>query len=285
MTMKKTIAALVLSLVALSGCTNTEEPAPSDSAAESSSVAGAVDSSDPASESSSDQAATEESKEKEPVDYQYRVNPDIYTIEPLEDANSQVALLTFDDAPQPPDSQVIRIAETVKNKGANAIFFVMGQFLEDEESKEIIRTVYDMGFEIGNHTYSHPDLQSLSYEEQLEQIESTNDLVEEITGERPRFLRAPYGQFNEDTENIVEQEKMTLMNWTYGYDWEEQYMNSADLADIMVNTEFLGNGANLLMHDRTWTADAIGEIMDGLEAKGYEFVDPAVISSPEREGE
>ena len=75
------------------------------------------------------------------------------------------------------------------------------------------------------------------------------------------------------------------MNWTYGYDWEQEYMNAPALADVMVNSEFLGEGANLLMHDREWTANAIGDIMDGLRDKDFEFVDPKTIASPEREDE
>lgn len=248
-----------------------EEAASSDSAA--------------AVSASSDSAAAEPEKKKaEPVSYEYRINPEISTVQPIAaDGNTQVALLTFDDAPQQPNSYTVEIAETVKSKDANAIFFVMGQFLSNEQARADIKTVYDMGFEIGNHSYSHPDFQSLTYEEQLEEIKSTNDLIEEITGERPRFLRAPYGQYNEDTIAIAAAEGMTIMNWTYGYDWVEEFMEGTALADVMVNSKYLGDGANLLMHDRPWTNDAIGAIVDGLRAKGITIVDPNVIESPERE--
>lgn len=274
MILKKSLTA-ILSAVVLAGCASGVSS--SENSEENDSAKSSI--------TSSEIQSSEESTPEEKVNYEYRINPDIFTVVPINDANSQVALLTFDDAPQPPDSHTIQIAETVKDKGANAIFFVMGQFLETEEAKDIVRTVYDMGFEIGNHSYSHPDFHTLSYEEQEKEIMSTNQLVEEITGKKPRFLRAPYGQFNADTENILSQEGMTLMNWTYGYDWEEEYMNAPALADVMVNSEYLGAGANLLMHDRAWTAEAIGEIMDGLRDKGYEFVDPATIESPERESE
>ncbi|WP_320164980.1 polysaccharide deacetylase family protein [uncultured Trichococcus sp.] len=244
---------------------------------EADSSAGAAESSEPA-------VAEKPAKKAEPVNYEYRINPEISTVQPIaEDGNTQVALLTFDDAPQQPNSYTVEIAETVKSKDANAIFFVMGQFLSNEQAREDIKTVYDMGFEIGNHSYSHPDFQSLTYDEQLEEIKSTNDLIEEITGERPRFLRAPYGQYNEDTLAIAAAEGMTIMNWTYGYDWVEEFMEGTALADVMVNSKYLGDGANLLMHDRPWTNDAIGAIIDGLRAKGIAIVDPNVIESPERE--
>lgn len=220
---------------------------------------------------------------EEAAAYAYEINPAIFTVEPIADADAEVVLLTFDDAPQPPDSHTLEIARTVQAKDANAIFFVMGQFLEDEEAKDIIKEVYDMGFEIGNHSYSHPDLSALTYAEQLEEVTLTNDLIEEITGERPRFIRAPYGSYNGDTEAIAAAENMTMMNWTYGYDWVDGYMEEAALADIMVNAPELGNGGNLLMHDRPWTSAAIGTIIDGLRSQGYEMVDPTLIASPGEE--
>lgn len=221
------------------------------------------------------------SEMREDVAYEYEINPDLYTVVPIDDADTEVVLLTFDDAPQPPNSYTLDIAQTVQDKGANAIFFVMGQFLEEPEAKEIIKTVYDMGFEIGNHSYSHPDLTTLTYEEQLAEITKTSDLVEEITGERPRFIRAPYGSYNSETEAIADGENMTIMNWTYGYDWVDGYMEEDAIADIMINAPELGSGGNLLMHDRQWTSAAINRIIDGLRDAGYEMVDPTLIASPE----
>lgn len=277
---------LLLSLMTLAACTN-DSPAPdssddvSNSNASSEDVTDSSDTADSSSQAaSSDDASDVVDEPEEPVAYEYTVNPNIFTIQPITDANTQVALLTFDDAPQ---DYSMEIAETVKEKGANAIFFVMGQFLEDPAAQDIIKEIYDMGFEIGNHSYSHPVMTDLTYDEQKEEIEKTNELVKEATGEYPRFFRAPHGMYDENTEAILSENNIVNMNWTYGYDWEEQYMNGPALADIMVNTEFLGSGANLLMHDRPWTAEAISDIIDGLRDKGFEIVDPILIESPESE--
>lgn len=277
--MKKTL--LILSASAfLAACQANENPENDESnlSSEAASSSEVVE-----TDSSSETATVESTVEAEVVAYEYQINPDIFTVVPITDADTEVVLLTFDDSPQPPDSQTLEIARTVKEKGANAIFFVMGQFLESEESRKIIKEVSDMGFEIGNHSYSHPDMASISYEEQLEEIVATNDAIEEITGKRPRFFRAPYGSYNADTDAISELENMTLMNWTYGYDWVDGYMEETALADIMINAPELGSGGNLLMHDRPWTAAAIGTIIDGLRAQGYEMVDPKLIESPEEE--
>ncbi|MFA1818711.1 polysaccharide deacetylase family protein [Virgibacillus oceani] len=228
-----------------------------------------------------DKAETEEGKEREEgkVNTETVTEPvytvaDSWSIVPIDDANEEVVLLTIDDAP---DGHALQMAETLHELDANAIFFVNGHFLNTPEDEDILKEIHNMGFYIGNHTYNHPFLPDIPEEEQTEEIVILSDRIEEIIGERPRFFRAPNGANTDHVIEVVEEEDMTLMNWSYGYDWEEEYMSSEAIADIMVHTELLGNGANLLMHDREWTAGALGEIVNGLRDQGYEIVDPALI--------
>lgn len=120
----------------------------------------------------------------------------------------------------------------------------------------------------------------MSEEEQREEILTVSDQIEDITGERPVFYRSPFGSNTDFVKQLAEEEGMLLMNWTYGYDWEQEYQNASSLADIMVNTPLLADGANLLMHDRDWTNEALGDIVDGLRDKGYTLLDPALIQTP-----
>lgn len=200
-----------------------------------------------------------------------------WSFKPIGDANPKVALLTIDDAP---DTHAVEMAETLKEKDAPAIFFVNGHFIDTPEEKEKLKQIHEMGFAIGNHTASHASLPDLSEEEQREEIVGLNDKIEEIIGERPVFFRAPFGQNTDFSKQLAEDEGMLVMNWTYGYDWESDYQDDQALADIMVNTPLLNNGANLLMHDRDWTNKALGSIADGLREKGYELLDPALIQTP-----
>ncbi|WP_281657930.1 polysaccharide deacetylase family protein [Halobacillus sp. Cin3] len=208
---------------------------------------------------------------------------DNWSFQPIADADPKVALLTIDDIP---DAHAMEMAETLKEKGAPAIFFVNGHFLDtpDEElaekRKQWVKAIHEMGFPIGNHTYSHKDLKTMSEEEQREEILTVSDQIEEITGERPVFYRSPFGSNTDFVKELVKEEGMLLMNWTYGYDWEQEYQNASSLADIMVDTPLLANGANLLMHDRDWTNKALGDIVDGLRDKGYTLLDPALIQTP-----
>lgn len=202
---------------------------------------------------------------------------DVWSIIPLDDeVNDEVALVTIDDAP---DKHALDMAKTLKDLDVNAIFFVNGHFIESPEGKEKLKEIHDMGFLIGNHTYSHPFLPDLSEEEQKEEIVRVNDMVEDIIGERPKFFRAPNGANTDYTRKLAEEEGMILMNWSYGYDWEPAYQTKEAITDIMLHNEFLRNGANLLMHDREWTAAALSDIVKGLCDQGYELVDPKLIKT------
>lgn len=215
--------------------------------------------------------AEEEAAVAEP---EYRINPANWSAQPIADAAEKVVLVTIDDAP---DKHAMEMAEILKSQDIPAIFFVNGHFLDTDEEQQQLEQLHEMGFAIGNHTNSHPNLRDLTEQQQREEILQLNETIEEIIGEKPKFFRAPHGANTDFSKQLVEEQEMVLMNWTYGYDWEQQYQNAQSLTDIMLNTEYLNNGANLLMHDREWTSEALPDIIQGLKEKGYGFVDPAAI--------
>jgi peptidoglycan/xylan/chitin deacetylase (PgdA/CDA1 family) len=214
----------------------------------------------------------------EPAEPLYELNEANWSFRPIGDADPKAALLTFDDAP---DKHALEMAKTLKELDAPAIFFVNGHFIDTDEEKAVLKEIHEMGFPIGNHTMSHPNLQQIPEDAQREEILGVNKIVEQVTGEKPKFFRAPFGVNTDFTRQLAADEGMLLMNWTYGFDWEPAYQNAEALADIMVNTEYLNNGANLLMHDREWTAAALPKIVKGLRDKGYTLIDPATIKVPE----
>ncbi|MGY0692244.1 polysaccharide deacetylase family protein [Virgibacillus sp. FSP13] len=221
------------------------------------------------------EVSNQKSNKEDKIEPRYKV-ADNWSIVPIDEANEKVVLLTFDDAP---DEHALEMAKTLKKLDANAIFFVNGHFLETPKKKEMLKQIDDMGFLIGNHTYSHAYLPDLSKKEQKKEIVRVNDMVKEIIGERPKFFRAPNGANTDYTKKIAKEEEMILMNWSYGYDWNEEYMSKEAITDIMLHTELLTSGANLLMHDREWTAAALKDIVNGLREKGYEMVDPKLIET------
>lgn len=294
---KSKYAFLLASALILASCDQSEETETADdeqSAVETPSQdenesAESTDSTSADSEEADTAEQTEAQEEEteaaeEQINYQYQVTENYAYIQTIEgtDANEQVALLTYDDAP---DKYAVEIAKALTEQDAPAIFFVNGMYLENEEGKEMLKQIYDMGFEIGNHTQTHASLPDISEEKQREEIVETSDLVEEITGERPRFFRAPFGSNTDFSTQLAHEQGMELMNWTYGYDWNAEYQDAAALTDIMLNTNLLVSGSNLLMHDREWTLEATPDIVSGLQEKGYEILDPALIKSVNDESE
>lgn len=221
-------------------------------------------------ETNTDENDNEEDENEEAAEPAYYIAGDA-SIQPLDDADEEIVLMTIDDAP---DNHGVQMAEKLSELETPAIFFVNGHFITSDEGKEQLEEIYELGFEIGNHTMTHPNLSDVSAEDTEAEIVELNDMIEEITGERPRFFRAPFGVNTDASEEVVEAEGMQSMNWTYGYDWEADYMEAGPLAEVMVETENLRNGANLLMHDREHSLEALDEIVGGLRDKGYDFVDP-----------
>lgn len=226
----------------------------------------------------------EESEETEKPEIAYQINENSSVV-PLDDANEKVVLLTIDDAP---DNYALEMANTLKELEANAIFFVNGHFLNTDEEKDTLKKIYDMGFLIGNHTMTHQNLTEVNEEIQYEEIVGLNDLIEDIIGERPKFFRAPHGANTDYSEQLAEKQGMVQMNWTYGYDYFSPYQDAEKLTEAMVSGEgpevdvdysLLKSGANLLMHDREWTNNALEDIVSGLREKGYEIVDPHTIKT------
>ena len=105
----------------------------------------------------------------------------------------------------------------------------------------------------------------------------TNEIIKEATGESPRFFRAPHGVMTDYTKSLLEELEMTWMNWSFGYDWLAEYQDAVALTEITLNSPYLHNGSNILMHDREWTAAAVPAIINGLDELGYKMVDPKLI--------
>ncbi|MFC4712582.1 polysaccharide deacetylase family protein [Planococcus dechangensis] len=253
----------------LSACTEDEQAEEQPTSEES--PAAEASESETAEEAVEDEEVIDQAEEEAAVEVSYRLNPQNSKLEPIDEADEQVVLMTIDDAPS---TCALEMANVLKEYDVPAIFFVNGHFLSTQEEQEILAEIHEMGFAIGNHTNTHVNLKQSSEAVQEQEIVLLNETVEAIIGEAPRFFRAPFGVNTEYSNALVEELGMVRMNWTYGYDFMQGYMEKEALADIMVNAPELNNGGNLLMHDREWTKEALPDIIDGLRDKGFDFVDP-----------
>ena len=148
---------------------------------------------------------------------------------------------------------------------AKATFFVVGKTAE--KNPEIVKRAHEDGHLIGNHTYSHIDFYKTSLADIKEDINKGADVIETITGERPLFLRAPYGNVNFIQLNQLD---CFFIHWSSStYDWfreEEEYIYKRIMKEAK-------DGAIILMHDtREVTVKAVLRAIPELQEQGYEFV-------------
>ncbi|MGG3454143.1 polysaccharide deacetylase family protein [Paenibacillus rhizolycopersici] len=178
---------------------------------------------------------------------------------------------TFDDGPNPIYTpQVLEIFQEVQGK---ATFFMIGTQIE--KSLETAKAVHEQGHEIGNHTYSHPHLPELSSEEVRREMQLTEELIQQVTGAKPKVYRPPYIDTSEEVAAITAGE--------FGYpaigavngaatDWE-----MPGVAHIVEKTrEQIRPGSILLFHDgfddRSQTVEAVRILAAELTAAGYRLV-------------
>ncbi len=189
---------------------------------------------------------------------------DIPTIgKALENQDSKKIALTFDDGPHPYYTQ--QLLKGLKERNVKATFFITGQNVE--AYPEIVKEIYTDGHLIGNHTYSHLQLNRQNTESFKQELIKTNEVIKEVTGEDTIYVRPPYGSWNKEFEQEL---NMFPVLWTIDpLDW-----CSSDVSCI-VNTVCAKAGENdiILMHDQyKTTVTAALEIVDELLAEGYEFV-------------
>jgi peptidoglycan/xylan/chitin deacetylase (PgdA/CDA1 family) len=117
--------------------------------------------------------------------------------------------LTFDDGP---DEYTPRILDVLKKHNARATFFLVGRRAAADE--ETVRRILDEGHEIGNHSYSHPDFETLSVQQAAREIDRTQSVLERIQ-ERPcRLFRPPKGKLCVSALLAAWWRRLTVVLWS-----------------------------------------------------------------------
>lgn len=171
--------------------------------------------------------------------------------------------LTFDDGPHPRNTE--KVLGLLDQYDAKATFFMLGSNVE--YYPDIVKSIVAAGHELGNHTWSHPDLTALGSDSVMQEVQNTNEIIEKTTGEEPTVFRPPYGATNEQVETAV---KMTPVLWSVDtMDWKSRDPN-AILALVKGNVE---DGSIILLHDiHDTTVVALEPILKYLDGEGYNFV-------------
>ena len=208
-------------------------------------------------------------------DQKYVVLPTKYSIRRYGHAEKKI-VLTFDDGPDPVYTpQILDILQEEKVPGT---FFVVG--IMAEQHMGLLLREYNLGHEIGNHTFFHPDMSKMGVERVNFELNATRKIIESVTGHSTILFRPPY---NADAEPTTSAEILPVMqsrNENYinigesidPEDWQPG-ITADQIFNAVVKQQHLGN--ILLLHDaggnRQATVEALPRIIRYFRSKGYEF--------------
>ncbi|SEN66765.1 Peptidoglycan/xylan/chitin deacetylase, PgdA/CDA1 family [Mesobacillus persicus] len=184
--------------------------------------------------------------------------------------SQKLVAITFDDGPNPVYTpQVFGI---FKEAGGKATFFMIGEQIE--KNPEIARQAYELGHEIGNHTYSHPRMSELSQGQRVDEIERTEKLIHHVTGQKPSVFRPPYLDYNSSTALTVSEKgyhAIGALNLE-AHDWEQPGVEHI----LSKSMSCVKNGSILIFHDgfgdRSQTIQAVRLLVSELTSQGFQLV-------------
>ena len=172
--------------------------------------------------------------------------------------------LTYDDGPNPISTP--RILDTLEKYGVVATFFDLGQLVNTYP--DIVRREEHIGCEVGSHTYSHKNLNTLTDEQIQTEIKKSELAFEKALGHNVKLLRPPYGNANLKVKENVE---YPLIKWNVdSLDWKSRNKDKI-LKQIRQRVNY--DGDIILMHSIYGsTADATEVLVPELIEQGYQLV-------------
>ena len=176
-------------------------------------------------------------------------------------AGEKYVALTFDDGPRRGTTE--RLLDGLKERGAKATFFLIGQQIEDNAA--LVARMAEEGHQIGNHTWSHQRLDGILPDEAAQEVARTEAALEALLGGGEYWLRPPYGQVAEGVELGV-----PMVKWSVDpRDWESRDAEKVTRAIL----DCVEPNSIILLHDIYSTSvDAALRVVDRLQEEGYWFV-------------
>ena len=173
--------------------------------------------------------------------------------------------LTFDDGPS---INTPHLLDMLEEYGIPATFFMLGN--QAERHPDIVKRVIAEGHEVGNHSYSHPNLRVVSLARKEEELRRTDTILRNL-GASPQFVRPPYGSYDASTEKVAASLGLSLMLWSMdSRDWQRLPDNYATLRNNRGTVYAPGTLRGIfLFHDsHKRTVDDLPRIIRDLRAGG-----------------
>jgi polysaccharide deacetylase family sporulation protein PdaB len=178
----------------------------------------------------------------------------------------KVIALTFDAAWGADKTQ--GIIDTMKKYDAKGTFFLVGFWLDKFEKET--KAIAEAGFDIGNHSRNHLNMPKLSDDEIRAEIEYVNDRVNELTGFKPTYFRAPFGDYSDRLMSAIEELDMVGVQWSIdSLDWKG--LSAKEIFNRVVPKA--KSGDIVLFHNNSdHVLDALPLVLSALKEQGFEFV-------------
>ena len=189
-------------------------------------------------------------------------------------------LLTFDDSPSNPEADLTILA-VLRKHHARALWMVNCRNFDGDPS--MLREIAAEGHEIGNHSYSHPLLTTLSADRLAHEIIGCSQAIAAALGIRPKYFRPPWGLSTPTADAVVRADGMQSVLWTSNsFDSLRQSFKThpQEYVEMLRTEPILDPGASadagdvVLLHDYPNTALALDGILTRLEERGFQFVVP-----------
>lgn len=189
----------------------------------------------------------------------------VYRVARAEDTDKVIAL-TFDAAWGADKTQ--GIIDILNEYDADATFFLVGFWIDKYE--EEVKAIAEAGLEIGNHSKNHLNMPRLNEDSIREEISSVNGRIEELTGVRPTFFRAPYGDYSNRLLTVVDELDMVGIQWSIdSLDWKG--LSAKEIVERVVPKA--KSGDIVLFHNNSdHVLDALPLVIMGLKNEGFRFV-------------
>ena len=169
---------------------------------------------------------------------------------------------TFDDGPGKYTDKLLDALEKYHSK---ATFFVVGNSINNYKSQ--LKREYNMGMDIGSHSYSHQNLNAISKSAIEKELTKANDLIEDVIGTKPVLLRPPYGNYNQTVSKLA---GVPMIYWSVDIlDWK--YKDKNYVSKTILNST--KDGDIILLHDiHATSVDGFLNALPKLKKKGFELV-------------
>lgn len=190
------------------------------------------------------------------------------------DRNKPMVALTFDACQSKElvtgyDAAIIR---TLTETHTAATLFLGGLWAEShrDETRLLAQIPY---FELGNHSYSHPNFANISPEVMIEEITKTQEIIHEFTSKRPTLFRLPFGTYTQEALDVISGQGLRIIQWDVVTGDPDPNISAEDIIRA-VETQ-ARNGSIVIMHmnERGWhTAEALPTVIAKLQEKGFQLV-------------